>query len=651
MNPKPDHKTDVVAVLFLVAAALVVSWPILAGGYLTYADNAAHIAEIYALAFENGGGWSDIAFCGFPIGTLHSPLWYGSVAALVRAGVPAGFLYALALFIGFIAPPLALYFVARRQLRPLTAGFLAYLMLVQRPSLVGLGTPLAGMWTYYIAAALFVALVWRLGRETRSARDLVWVGTLVGLIGITHLFLVVPVAVVAAVHLVRSVLRRVRPGALALQFSFALVGIIASAAYWLPMALSSESTVFSPQNLSPSMALARLFLPTDVVELVKGEAPEISARLVLEALPMWGLIALGVWGAFVWRRRKNETSLYGFWVAVIMLVLIAFVAPATNARVFGPASWRLLYFVRIGLALGAIPVLAAAETRWAPLARRRIALPAAAAGIALCFWCGSPLRAETPASRSDEMTEVRQLWDWLSKNKNDGWGRVYIQDTFMTPPLGADLGESHILALTSRETGVRQLGSYYGVVPYKTKVWTMGQVGLLYGLRIAGPDDIRELRDRMNATHATHLVVSDPTLGIQIQRTSAFGLLVRVGRFSVFERRDTVSDWVTPIGHEAVVDAIEYRTGAVDCRVSQNPSGTALLVATSYHPFWRLAGPENARLTEDPSGLMRVENIPGGDHRIELSYDAPEWPKWVAVAGWLALVLLSYLPIKRFPRP
>ena len=166
MKTKPNHRTDVVAVLFLVAAALVVAWPILTGGYLTYADNAAHIAEIYALAFEDGGGWSDIAFCGFPIGTLHSPLWYGGVAALVRAGVPAGFLYAFALFIGFIAPPLALYFVARRYLRSLTAGFLAYLLLVQRPSLVGLGTPLAGMWTYYIAAALFIALVWRLGRET-----------------------------------------------------------------------------------------------------------------------------------------------------------------------------------------------------------------------------------------------------------------------------------------------------------------------------------------------------------------------------------------------------------------------------------------------------------------------------------------------------
>jgi hypothetical protein len=650
MSPQRASTSDLAAVLFLVLAALVLSWPILAGGYLTYADNAAHIAEIYSLAFENGGGWSDIAFCGFPIGMLHSPLWYGSAAGLVRAGIPAGFLYALALFIGFLAPPLALYFVARRSLRPLTAGFAAYLLLIQRPSLVGLGTPLAGMWTYYIAAALFIALVWRLGREARSARDLVWLGTLVGLIGITHLFLVVPAAVLAAVHLVRSVLRRVRPGALALQAAVALVGILAASAYWLPMVLASETTTFAPQNLSPPMALARLFLPTDVVELVKGEAPEFSARLVLDALPMWGLLVLGVWGAVVGRHRRNDAALYGGWVALVMLVLIAFVAPATNARVFGPVSWRLLYFVRIGAALAAIPALAAAEASFAALARRGVAPAAAVIGLALCLWWGAPLRAETPASKSDEMTEVRELWDWLSNNKRETWGRVYIQDTFMTPPLGDDLGGSHILALTARETGVRQLGPYYGVVPYKTKTWTMGQVGLLYGLRVARAEHIEELRARMAATNATHLVVSDPGLGIQIQRSGFFTLLTRIGRFSVFELRGAVSAWVTPIGGEdgPSVAVDEYKTGRIIVRVSAKTEDAAFICKTSYHPFWRIAGSDNARLSEHSTGLIRVGKLSPGDQRVELSYAPPRWPVWVSAAAWLALLLLSFLPRKRF---
>ena len=650
MTPKRVPASDLAAVLFLVLAALVLSWPILAGGYLTYADNAAHIAEIYSLAFESGRGWSDIAFCGFPIGTLHSPLWYGSVAALVRAGISAGFLYALALFIGFLAPPLALYFVARRSLRPLTAGFAAYLLLIQRPSLVGLGTPLAGMWTYYIAAALFIALVWRLGREVRSARDLVWLGTLVGLIGITHLFLVVPVAVLAAVHLVRSVLKRVRPVTLLWQVVFALVGILAAAAYWLPMVLAKETTTFAPQNLSPAMALSRLFLPTDVVELVRGHAPEFSARLVLDALPMWVLLVLGVWGAVVWRRRKNEAALYGGCIALIVLVLIAFVAPATNARIFGPVSWRLLYFVRIGAALAAIPVLAAAEARFAGLARRGLAPAAAVIGVGLCVWSGAPLRAETPSAKSDEMTEVRELWDWLSKNRKSTWGRVYIQDTFMTPPLGSSLCDSHVLALTAHETGVRQLGPYYGVVPYKTKTWTMGQVGLVYGLRPASPEHVQELRLRMARTNATHLVVSDPTLGIQIQRSGVLNLLTRIGRFSVFEPRDAASAWVSPLRGSGVATAAveEYRTGRVAFRMSGATEDAAYLVKTTYHPFWKMTGSPGAEITEDATGLIRVGRLSGSDRRIQLSYEAPSWPVWVSVAGWLALALLSFLPRKRF---
>jgi hypothetical protein len=220
----------------------------------------------------------------------------------------------------------------------------------------------------------------------------------------------------------------------------------------------------------------------------------------------------------------------------------------------------------------------------------------------------------------------------------------------MTPPLGADLGGSHILALTARETGVRQLGPYYGVVPYKTKTWTMGQVGLLYGLRVAGAEHIEELRARMAATNATHLVVADPTIGIQIQRSGSFKLLTRIGRFSVFELHDAVSAWVSPFGGsgEAAAAVDEYKSGSVAFRVSGKTENAALLVKTSYHPFWKLAGSDSARFAEDASGLIRVSKLSPDDHRIELSYKPPTWPVWVSAAGWLALALLSFVPRKRF---
>ena len=187
-NPRGSANEDRIAVAALLLAAVVLAWPILTGGYYTYADNSSHLAEIHSLAEEQYQGWSDIAFCGFPVGTLHSPFWYGTLGMLARFGLPAGLLYALMLFIGFVAPPLALYYVARRYLTPVMAGLLGYILLIQHPSLVGLGSPLGGMWTYYIAAALWLVLIARLRDPIRSRRDFVWIGLLVGLIASTHLF-------------------------------------------------------------------------------------------------------------------------------------------------------------------------------------------------------------------------------------------------------------------------------------------------------------------------------------------------------------------------------------------------------------------------------------------------------------------------------
>lgn len=637
---------DFLSVSMVLVAAVVISWPILSGGYVTYADNPAHLAEIYSFAFENGGGWSDVAFCGFPIGTLHSPLWYGSIAALARAGIPAGALYAFALFFGFAAPSIALYLVARRFVAPFSAGLLAVVFLVQWPSIVGLGSPLAGMWTYFIAVALFVVLVWRLSSGVRSARDQAWMAALVGLIAITHLFAVVPMAILGGVHLVRSVVKRSSPLSLLSQAAAAAAGIVAAAAYWLPMTLASGSTTFTPQNLEPAMALARLVFPVDVVGLVRGNAPALTASSVIGALPMWALIVGGVWGSFLWKRRKSEIVLYAACSSVVLAVLLVFVAPATNARLFGPVSWRLLDFVRIGFAIGAIPALAHIESRVPAVTRTRavVALAVVATGIAFGF--GGPLRSDTPRVKSGEMTEVRELWRWLEESREVDWGRVYVQDTFMTPPIDAELAASHVLALTARETGVRLLGPYYGVVPYKTKAWTMGQVGLVYGMPVTGPDALREVIRRMEETNATHLVVADPVLGERLEKAPleegrALRFVKRIGRFSVFRRADSVSEWVTAVEGDAMIDVRKYATGAIDWRVSHNPQGSAALVKASFHPFWRLRGPDGARIAESGSGLIRVERIPPGDHDLSLVYRQPRWPIWVSAAGWLLILSLA----------
>ncbi len=457
-NSRGSANEDRIAVAALLLAALVLAWPILSGGYFTYADNSSHLAEIHSLAEEQFQGWSDIAFCGFPVGTLHSPFWYGTLGMLARFGLPAGFLYALMLFVGFIAPPLALYYVARRSLSPVLAGLLAYVLLIQHPSLVGLGSPLGGMWTYYLAAALWLVLIRRLIEPVRSRRDFVWIGLLVGLIASTHLFVVVPLAITGVIHLAYSLFKRTGLKQLGFQAVAAVAGLLAAASYWLPMALSSESVTFTPQNLAPAMVFARWLFPTEIIDLVKGEAPSLTARTMIDAIPMWLLAAAGFAGAALRRRRKIEFTLYGLLTALVVLVLVAFVAPTSNARIFGPVSWRLIYFVRLGLALGAIPLLAALADNGLVPRRVWARWVSAAVCVGLCVWWGAPLRAASPKKNSREMTDVRALWTWLDKNKSGDWGRVYLQDTFMTPPENAELARSHVLSLTAHEAGVRQLG-------------------------------------------------------------------------------------------------------------------------------------------------------------------------------------------------
>jgi hypothetical protein len=643
---------DRVVVALLVLTALVLAWPVISGGYYTYADNPSHLAEIHSLAGEQHQGWSDIAFCGFPIGTLHSPFWYGTLGMLVRFGIPAGLLYALMLFVGFIAPPLALYYVARRHLKPVTAGLLAYILLIQRPSLVGLGSPLAGMWTYHIAAALWILLIPRLLEPVRSRRDFVWIGLLVGLIASTHLFVVVPLAVVGVVHLVIALVKKSSVKTLGLQAGAAAAGIVAGATYWLPMFLARESVVFEPQNLAPAMVFGRWLLPTDIIGLVRGEAPELTVRLVIDAIPMVILAGAGTVGGFFLRKQRPTIALYGAAAGIAILILVAFVIPFSNARIFGPVSWRLVFFVRLGLALGAIPLFAVLERnnvirttgwpRWA----------AAAVCIGLAVWWGAPLRTAAPKKNSKEMTEVRELWNWLAENKTDEWGRVFLQDTFMTPPENKELWRSHVLSLTAHEAGVRQLGPYYGVVPYKSKTWTMGQIGLVYGMRVTRPEHLAEVKSRMRMTNATHLVAADPVLAARITSAGAFERLAEIGRFTVFEYRDGShprgpEGWVEPTDGNAAVRVTEYDTGRIAMIIEADASGASLLAKVAYHPFWKAEGIDGIELGAGRSGLMQVKRVPPGKHTLTLAYSPPLWPGLISILGWIVLVLAAVLPLKR----
>ncbi len=180
----------------------------------------------------------------------------------------------------------------------------------------------------------------------------------------------------------------------------------------------------------------------------------------------------------------------------------------------------------------------------------------------------------------------------------------------------------------------------------------MGQIDLLYGMRVTREEHIAELQARMRMTNATHLVVANPVLAARINSAGVFERLAEIGRFTVFAvgrgaAPDAAPGWIEPLDGNAAIDVTEYATGRIEANVKTDDNGTSLLAKVAYHPFWKAEGIEGAELGVGRSGLMQVKWIPPGNHNLTLEFSPPLWPGMISIIGWLVLVLAAVLPLKR----
>jgi len=662
-------RADAAAVAVLLLTGLVIGLPFLRGGVGTYLDNPVHLAEIHSLAHDSARGWSGIAFCGFPLGTLHSPLWFGGLAAAARAGLPATGLYAFCAWLGFCLPPLVLYFVARRSLPVLASAALAYVLLVQKSSIAGISSAFAGMWTFFIAAAALLALIDRLASPgRRTARDLGVIALLTAFTALTHVFVIWAMAGLALIHAAARLRRRSDQGlrrTMAGEWGAMALGLMAAAAYWMPSALARDSLQFFRWDLPPEQFIAVLLLPVDMHGMLLGGRALPATLAYTDALPVLALVAAGVAGGVLAARRvrgggpagagsgREIASLYGAALALLFLTL-TLLAESLPAGSLGPVSWRHHYTIRLGLGLAAIPLLVrwsrpagftkAASVRPARPAGRRVLLIAAAlAAIASGFWWNRPLAERIPRQDDADVRSAGALLEWLRAHADDTWGRVYLQDTFLAPPPGSALFESHLLARTAEKTGVRQLGAYYRLMPFATSAWTKSDQGVLYNRPpVHSGEDLEYLVNRMRASNATHLVTCVPGLGQRLAGTGQFTLLHEIGRFGILHRRQSTSQWSLPLSEGCVIETTQYALGDIELVCRNEVPGASLLVAESYHSFWKLDGPAGARL-EPLNGLMRLRELPAGQSRLKLRYEPPRWPAGLSAAAFgLILCLLLF---------
>ena len=651
ISPAPIfRRSDALALATLVATSLVITIPFFfAQGHWTYLDNAVHIAEAYSLSNDAPGGWSEIGFCGFPLGTLHSPLWYGALSLIARSGIRIEPFYGAGLLAGFLAPPIALYLIARRTVTPFIAATLAYLLLVRRSAIIGPAAALAGMWTFYLAAAAFFILLDRLGRRQRNPLDIVITASLVGLIGLTHLFTLIAAAIVGGIHLVRSCMSADRVGRLKHDAIAGALGLMASSRYWLGAWFDTSWTTIPVHNRPVRLVFETLVLSPPLDGLPRSlrawmAHPQTAADLATQVL----LIGVGLSGAiFVLRRRpEHDGPLYGILLATVIMVMLIAVLPDTRRTILGPISWRFVYFVVQGLLLGAVPWLARFRGRWANPGPAVAALVAIAATSLAPLW-GWQLWSRLPTN--GQVTEVHELWDWLRDHHTQAWGRTYIQN--MDRPHAPDnLMPSGVLALTAHESGVRQLGNYYDIVPFPVVHWTRSDANVLFGSSIARSTNFADVVTVMQSSNTTHVVTSDPLTSDLISRETQVTRLHQVGRFTVFERNGVTSRWAEPQTPGLTVDAVEHGVGHIKMQVTNGRDGGKVLVKEAFNPQWHVEGSGSTWLKPDARGLTVMTGIPAGTYAFDLRYRPSRLPLALTLGGWVAILFLGGVTVLRATR-
>jgi hypothetical protein len=103
---------------------------------------------------------------------------------------------------------------------------------------------------------------------------------------------------------------------------------------------------------------------------------------------------------------------------------------------------------------------------------------------------------------------------------------------------------------------------------------------------------------------------------------------------------------VAAVGPGLVLDDVRFTSNRV--AFSARGDGGRVVVNQNYHPDWRLARGEGARLTRD-RGRLAVE-VPPGSHEVELAFRPPafRWGAAVSSAAWLGVAGVALY--SRYPR-
>lgn len=619
----------------LLALVGIVTFSVIRGGLVAFGDNPVHLAEIRDLAGAGSRGWSDLAYCGFPLELLQPPLTFRAFALIAHEGGPLEAVYNLVLAGSLAAPAIAFFLVARRRLGAFWACALAATLVVYRGSLIGEAAAIAGMFGFHYATAALLLVLDRLVRPTRTLLDVAVLAALAAFIGLSHMYITIALVYLALVHTGWTLYRgRDRVRVLWYDLPALALGAAAAAAYWMPNVLAHTPASGSPEP--PLRVLVRLV--TTGYPLPPRELNGHLARILFD--PIWHLDAplqlavclLALLGIRAALKDADDAPRYGLTLGALFLFLL-FIQPLTRIALLGPQGMRLVYVAKIGFLVATIPYVRQLSSKIRLTQAGMAAVGASALGLAALS--GHLVSHQAVDDDNSEVTDLARVWSWMANHKTQGWGRVYVQDAIWVKS-GYYLADSHLLAQTAERAHVEQLGSYYGSNPY-VKSW-LGDGGSLFGMSSSTPDFIDEVVDRMARGNATHLLLVDPKVSPRFASDPRFAVDMSVGRYTLLERRGAIAQWGRVLEGTGDLSVARVAPGHIQVAIGGNPE--RIEVNESYHPFWRLEPADAGRIGKDGDGLIVVDRLAKGRSGFDLIYRPPSLPMRLTLLGCLGIAAL-----------
>ncbi|RMD96737.1 MAG: hypothetical protein D6814_10850, partial [Calditrichaeota bacterium] len=217
----------------------------------------------------------------------------------------------------------------------------------------------------------------------------------------------------------------------------------------------------------------------------------------------------------------------------------------------------------------------------------------------------------------EDKSELLNLWDWLSQNVDARQTRVYFESTFFTYKWSNEFPEpsiwnrkTHVLALTSYYTPLRQVGGYCGFTSSFAQNYNRGVGGFLFGEfeppglpQDQGIDKMRALgilagnhaalrltpeiiSQKMQYLNTQYLIANSPGVKRYLDRIEFLQPVQTIGRFKIYQNVRLTPAWAFKLKDRQAI-ACEKRSSNHYVLQADGQQGEAVLLSLAYHPRWK----------------------------------------------------------------